>query len=181
MWCRTAAAPDKESLARGREFLSQIDRETNGHTGIMLNKHRTTHLRYGIRKNPSARRLENPFNKPDFVIANLNRSEEIVIRRASFIPPVFNILQAGKSIGRIRMCSLFRNKYAIEMDGANPWIFRMPLYTIRFFGNSYTQTGIWVALGPSKMEWYILLKYDVMEWPLLAALAFIHVEWWNYG
>jgi len=54
-------------------------------------------------------------------------------------------------------------------------------FTIRFFGDSRSGPEIWVAVGPSKMEWRVLIKRDTREWPLLAALAFIHVEAWNYG
>ena len=57
----------------------------------------------------------------------------------------------------------------------------MPLFTIRFFGDSRSGPEICVAVGPSKMEWRVLIKRDTSEWPLLAALAFIHVEAWNYG
>lgn len=90
-------------------------------------------------------------------------------------------MEAGRIIGRVKMCSVFRNKYAIDIDPVNSWTFRMPLFTIRFFGDSRSGPEIWVAVGPSKMEWRVLIKRDTSEWPLLAALAFIHVEAWNYG
>jgi hypothetical protein len=48
------------------------------------------------------------------------------------------------------------------------------------FGDSSTGVEIWVAVGPFKKEWSVLMRRDAREWPLLAALAFIHVEWWNY-
>ncbi|HTM41467.1 MAG TPA: hypothetical protein VL177_11170, partial [Terriglobales bacterium] len=91
------------------------------------------------------------------------------------------LLEAGKTVGRVKMCSLLRNKYAIELDGINAWTLRMPLFTLHFFGTSKADTDIWVAVGPSKMEWSVLIKRSTSEWPLLAALAFIHVEAWNYG
>jgi hypothetical protein len=57
----------------------------------------------------------------------------------------------------------------------------MPLFTIRFYGFSSAGPEIWVRVGRSKMEWNILIKAGVEEQPLVAALAFIHTEWWNYG
>jgi hypothetical protein len=153
----------------------------DGHSGAVLDEHEVIRWRYRIRKSSSVRRLGNPFNKPDFVIADSDGRDEVVIRRASLIPPVFNIIEAGRIIGRVRMCSPFRNKYAIDIDRVNSWTFRMPLFTIRFFGDSSTGPEIWVVVGPSKMEWSVLIKSDAREWPLLAALAFIHVEVWNYG
>jgi hypothetical protein len=182
MWRnRTAVAPDAECIAQGHKFLSQIDRGTGGHTGAVLDEHGVIRWRYGNRRNPAGRSLGNPFNKPDFVVHDPDREGEVVIRRASFIPPSFDILEAGKIVGRVNMCSLFRNKYTIEIDHVSLWTLRMPLFTIRFFGDASTGRQIWVAVGHSKMEWIVLIRRDATEWPLLAALAFIHVEAWNYG
>jgi hypothetical protein len=58
--------------------------------------------------------------------------------------------------GRIRMSSLFRNRYVIEVGGVNSWILRMPVFTLKFNGESATSKDIWVIAGPSKMEWNIL-------------------------
>jgi hypothetical protein len=177
----TTVVPDEGCIANGHKFFSQIDRGTDGHSGAVLDEQGAIRWRYGTRENPSVCRLGNPFNKPDFVIADPDGRDEVVISRASFIPPVFNIMEAGRIIGRVRMCSVFRNKYAIDIDRVNSWTFRTPLFTIRFFGDSRSGPEIWVAVGPSKMEWSVLIKRDAHEWPLLAALAFIHVEAWNYG
>lgn len=177
----TRVAPDQECIAEGHKFLCQIDRGMDGHSGAVLDEHGVIRWRYGRRKNASGPRLANPFSKPDFVIADSEGRGEVVISRASFIPPVFNLMEAGRIIGRVRMCSLFRNKYAIDIDGVDSWTFHMPLFTIRFFGDSSTGPEIWVAVGPSKREWSVLIKRGAREWPLLAALAFIHVEAWNYG
>jgi len=77
------------------------------------------------------------------------------------------------------MRSMFRNKYSVSIAGVNSWTFRMRLFTIRFYGVSSAGAEIWVVVGPSKMEWNILIKAGVKERPLVAALAFIHTEWWN--
>lgn len=177
----TTIAPDKECVANGHKFLSQIDRGKDGHSGAVLDEQGVIRWRYGTRKNPFVPCLGNPFNKPDFVIADPDGRDEVVIRRASFIPPVFNIMEAGRIIGTVKMRSVFRNRYTIDIESVNSWTFRMPLFTIRFFGVSRSGPEIWVAVGPSKMEWSILIKRDAREWPLLAALAFIHVEAWNYA
>ena len=174
-------APNEECVARGTKLLCQIDRGAAAHSGTVRDEHGIIRWRYAFRKNASGRGSENPFNKPDFVIADPDAKDEVIIRRASFIPPVFSIREAERSIGRIRMRSLFRNKYSIEIEGVGSWMFRMPLFTIRFYGVSSAGAEIWVIVGPSKMQWNILLRPGVKEWPLLAALAFIHNEWWNYS
>ena len=104
-----AVAPDGECIAQGHKFLGQIHRGMDGHSGAVMDEHGVIRWRYGIRKNAPARRLGNPFNKPDFVIADPDGRDEVVIRRASFIPPVFNIMAADRVIGTVRMRSMFRN------------------------------------------------------------------------
>jgi hypothetical protein len=99
----------------------------------------------------------------------------------SFIPSFFDIMEKDDVIGRIGMRSILRIKYSIEINGAGSWTFRLPLFTVRFRGDSQTGTDIWVLVGPSKMEWNILLRCGVGDRHLVAALAFIHNEWWNYS
>ena len=154
----TTVVPDQECIANGHKFFSQIDRGTDRHSGAVQDEQGVIRWRYGTGKNPCGRHLGNPFNKPDFVIADADERDEVVICRASFIPPVFNIMEAGRIIGRVKISSVFRNKYAIDIDSVNSWTFRMPLFTIRFFGNSRSGPEIWVAVGPSKMEWSVLIK-----------------------
>ena len=177
---RRAIAPDEECIARGAKFTCAVD--WGGHSGAIWeiwDERNTIRWRYETRGNVSGRTARNPFNKPDFVVTGRDNDQEVIIRRASFIPPVFDIIESGKVIGSIRMRSIFRNKYSIFIRGVNSWTFRMPLFTIRFYGESDAGAEVWVVVGPSKREWNLLIKPGVKEWPLVAALAFIHNEWWN--
>src|SRR5215472_18493417 len=130
---KTKVFPSEECLAQGTKLLCQIDRRGDSHTGAIRSEQGTTLWLFGVRLNTTSRSLKNPFKKPDFVVSKGDASEEVIVRRASFIPPVFQILQANKVIGVIRMVSIFRNKYSISMNGASSWTFRMPLYTINFY------------------------------------------------
>jgi len=91
------------------------------------------------------------------------------------------VLDGDALVGCIRMRSLLRNKYTIDIDGSNSWTFRMPLFTIRFRGDSDSGTDIWVVVGPSKMEWNILIRPGMSDRQCVTAWAFIHSEWWNYS
>lgn len=175
------AVPNEECIARGTKLLCQIARGADGRNGAILDERGNIRWQYGIRKHPPGHALRNPFNKPDFIVAQPDAKGELVIRSASLIPPIFNIIEGGHVIGNIAMRSLFRNKYFISLHGAHSWLFRMPLFTVRFYGESNESIDVWVSVGPSKMEWNVLIKPGVAEWPLAAALAFIHNEWWNYG
>jgi hypothetical protein len=176
-----AVAPDEKCLAEGGKYLCQIDRGNNGHTGMVRDEKGSIRWKYGVRASPSGRSLRNPFGKPDFVINDPSGKNEIVVRRASFIPPAFTVMEAGGSIGRIRLTTLLRNRYEIMLAGVQPLIFRMPLFTVRFWGGSQSGPEFWVAVGPSKMEWSILVKPGLDDRRLIAVLSFIHVEWWNFS
>ena len=183
MWRKRtrSIAPDQDCVARGAKFQSHIERRADGHSGMVRDEQGVIRWRYGNRESSPTDGDANPFNKPDFVIAEPSATNELIIRRSSFIPSVFEIIDAGRALGTIRMRSIFRNKYLIDIDNLSSLTFRMPLFSVRFFGVSTAGIEIWVAVGPSEMEWNILIKPGTEEWPLLAALAFIHTERWNYG
>lgn len=105
----------------------------------------------------------------------------MVIRRASFVPPAFTMLEAEERIGRIGLTSPLRNKYSISISGEEPLTFRMPLFSVRFSGGSSVGAQVWGIVGPSKMEWNILVKPRPDDRRLVAALSFIHGEWWNFS
>lgn len=183
MW-RIRAKPvaaDEESIACGTKLFCQIDREGNHQTGALRDQQGNIRWQFRVRNKPVRRVSGNPFNKPDFVVGKPDEKYEVIIRRASFVPPLFEVIEAGNVIGKIKLQSILRNKYLISVDGVGCWMFRMPLFTIHFHGDSSAGTEIWVVVGPSKTEWSILIKPGVKERPLVAALAFIHNEWWNYG
>jgi hypothetical protein len=174
-------APNEECVARGAKYFCQIDRRGLNRSGKIYDEQRVLRWRYDVRDNPPGRLRGNPFNKPQFVFADADGSAESVIRRVSFVPSSFEIRDKDTFVGRIRMRSLVRIKYSIELDQAGSWTFRLPLFTVRFRGDSETGTDIWVIVGPSKMEWNILIRPGIGNRHLVTALAFIHNEWWNYS
>jgi hypothetical protein len=177
---RAVSAPDQECLANGAKFVSQIRQDAERHLGEIWDEKPSRRWTYRTLKRRPRPTLQNPFNKPDFLIGRPETNEEVIIGRRSFFPPMFDVMRAGEVIGNIRMRSILRNKYSISIDG-ELWTFRILLFSVRCYGASDKDGKIWVAVGPSKRTWNILLKPGVREWPLLAALAFIHDEWWNYG
>jgi hypothetical protein len=175
--------PDKECLAHGAKYVCQIERGGNGRNGVVRDDQGTIRWRYGTRENwPPGRWVENPFHKLDFVIsAEGEPKDELVIRRISFLPSAFKIIEGGNTVGTIRMRSLLRIRYAIEIQGAEPLTLRLPLFTVRFWGGSADGPTTWVLVGPSKMQWNVLIRPGINDRPLIAAIAFIHNEWWNYS
>jgi hypothetical protein len=175
-----AVMPDDACIANGTKLLCQIHRGA-GHDGEVRDEQGSLRWRYATRANPSGLWLENPLRKPDFVFAEANAREETIIRRVSFVPSTFDIVEAGGVIGTIKMLSIFRNQYSISIVGVSSWTFRMPLFTVLFFGKSAAGFEIWVRVGPSEREWSILIKPGITQRCLVAALAFIHNERYLYS
>jgi hypothetical protein len=176
-----ASIPDDECLVRGGKYVCEIAHEMHGRDGTVSDETGVVRWRYYARKNSSGHTWGNPFNKRDFVIADPTGQAELVIRRISFIPSIFHLLDGDRVVGRIRMRSLLRLKYAIEVAGLNTWIFRMPPFTMRFRGNSGKRTDIWALVGPTKKQWGVLIRPDFNDERIVAAVAFIHNEWFNYS
>ena len=174
-------APDEFCIANGAKYVCTIDREGRNRSGKVFDEHGDVRWQYDVRRNPEGRSLRNPFNKPDFVFTDAHGQAELVIRRLSFIPSIFQILDGNASIGRIALRSFLGIKYGINIDGSAPWTFRLPLFTVRFWGDTDTGPSIWVVVGPSKMQWNLLLNPGTKDRELVVALAFIHNQWWNYS
>ncbi len=173
--------PDRECTERGAKYCCRIERGAKGHTGTIWDERGSVRWRSGVRAAPPSDGRGNPFGKPDFVLTNEAGAAEVAIRRVSFIPSRFHILEGDTVAGRIAVRSLLRIRYSIEIDGTDRWTFRLPLFTVRFWGDCQSGPGIWVVVGPSKMQWNILLKPGLKAGLLVPALAFIHNEWWNYS
>jgi hypothetical protein len=172
--------PDDACIADGTKLISQVHRG-GGHDGEVRDEQGNLRWRYATRPNHSGLWLGNPLRKPDFVLAEANAKEETIIRRVSFIPSTSDIVEKGGVIGTIRMLSIFRNQYSISIGGVNSWSFRMPLFTVLFFGKSAAGFEIWVRVGPSEREWNILIKPGIAQRCIVAALAFIHNERYFYS
>jgi hypothetical protein len=43
------------------------------------------------------------------------------------------------------------------------------------------RSGVWVFVGPPKVQWNILLEREGDGLYILSAPAFIHREWWRYA
>jgi hypothetical protein len=176
---RRVAKPDDECIANGTKLLCQICQGAR-RFGEVRDEQGHLRWRYSARANPSGWRLGNPLKKTDFVFSEPDQKDETIIRRVSFLPSTFEIVEVGAVIGTIKMLSIFRNEYSILMANGKSWTFRMPLYTVLFFGVTESACEIWVRLG-SEREWNILIKPGIAQRCLIAALAFIHNERYFYG
>jgi len=148
MWRKRtrAFAPDEDCVARSTKFRCQIDRAADGHNGAVQDEQCIIRWRYGIRNNASGRSTENPFNKPDFVIAGPDAEDEVIIRMASFIPTVIGAICAWLLIRRESpVCPRLRLRDEIDQqDGF--------LQNLLGFENHATRRRSWALEVESQAE-----------------------------
>lgn len=174
-------APDKTTVENGAKYCFVLDQENRFRTGKIWTENGNIEWHYGPQRNPLRYSLRNPFNKPDFAVFDKDERLTVAIRRVSLFPSRFQILNDDSVVGHIAMKGSLLNRYKIEIDGLGVCVFRMPLFTVYFHGEVDGHTGIWIIVGPSKMQWTVLARADLDDVRLLAALAFVHNQWFNYS
>lgn len=180
-WRITPVPPSDECVERGGRFISVVEWE-GARNGKLIDGFSNT-VSWNLETDPG-RSPYSPFNlvrKPDFVALDTNGVRVFRIRRVSRLPATFEMIENGIRIGQIRLRSVFRNKYTIHLQNGTVWTFRMPLFTIGFWGVSNQGTRVWAWIGSGKRQWNILTEQGVSVQPLLFALAFIHREWFVYS
>jgi hypothetical protein len=173
---RRSPAPDEECIEKGAKYVHRIGRGW----AELRDENDIVRWRYDVRRKRSNWGWRNPFNKAEFRFGSPEGYIKVVIRRAWFLPPVFEIVQGDSVAGRIRMTSPLRNRYRIDIWATGRWTFVMPLFTALFYGKSKGGIDIWVGMGP-ECQWSILIRPGVERAELVAAVAFIHRERWLYG
>ena len=174
--------PSPEEIERGVPYSLQLNGALDC-PGAILAEPGNANVRWHCRTDP-CRSPYSPLNllrKPDFVLTDPEERVVLRIRRNSRVPPRFNMIQDGEVVGTICLRSILRNKYAIALKAGPTWTFRMPLFTVHFHGESTAESRVWVAVGPSKLQWTLLAQPGTDDLRLLAGLAFIHREWWCYS
>ena len=126
--------------------------------------HRRPHYPYGI------------FRLPDFVVLDPAEKEVFRIkleRRWSL--GQFALNENGRRIGTLRQRSFLRNKFTLHFASGQQWVFRLPLFSVRFGGVSGTGENIRMRVQGHKV-WWVIMDPAMDTPPLVAAVAFIHRE-----
>jgi len=95
---RKAIPPDDKIIANGGLYVSQIDLGTKPLCGQVYDNEGEVHWRYEGRRSAFGWSKNNPFNKPDFVFSDLREGKEYIIRRVSFLPSAFQMLDGKKPL-----------------------------------------------------------------------------------
>ena len=168
--------PPPDAILTGTRLVSRIAFGIPKRVGTISDGDGRIRWHYGPHSTRESWGSGNPLRKPDFVLFEEGQTEAVRVRRISFLPSVFTVIEQKKIIGTVKLVSLLRNKYFIEINEVNSWTFHMPLYRAYFYGKSAARPEFWVVMGPSEMQWNILLMPGLPERSLAATLAFIHNE-----
>lgn len=116
------------------------------------------------------------FRLPDFVVYDTTDKEIFRIKlERKLALAQFTMLENSLPICTINQRSVLRNKLTLNFVNGQKWVFRMPLFTVRFSGLSETGEKISVGVRTHNI-WYVLIDAKVDSPQLMAVLAFIHRE-----
>ena len=174
--------PTKDQVEHGTGYTSWIELNPPASGGI-YNTSDPPEIVYRCSTEPSRNSfsLFNLLKKPDFVLVDEASRCTLRIRRKRRLPATFDIIDHETVVGVIQRKSVLRNKYLVRFSEGLEWTIRMPLFTIDFYGISSLSTNLWIRVWPGKNQWCLLLNGGEDDRRLLAAIAFIHREWWCYG
>jgi len=118
---------------------------------------------------------------PEFVVYDPDGKEVVRIRRTRRFPRATFEMRDGKELRAtiVRRHPLF-SSYDIRLAGGPDWRFKLPLYTIDFFGES-SIGGRLEALQHRHNQWFMVVDTNHDSPYLIHALAFIHRERMRVG
>ena len=108
--------------------------------------------------------------------------EEGVIRSEGFVPGVRYVMRrSGTPVWVLSVRSIVRKRHILELAGGETWTFDTPF----FWWQHLTGTTCGVArllgyVGHTKRFWLMWLEPGRDTHDLLAAVAFMHRQWWRW-
>ena len=118
---------------------------------------------------------------PEFVVCDPDGKEVVRIRRTRRFPRATFEMRDGKELRAtiVRRHPLF-SSYDIRLAGGPDWRFKLPLFTIDFFGES-SIGGKLLARADTHNQWFMVVDTNHDSSYLIHALLFIHRERMRVG
>ena len=113
---------------------------------------------------------------PDFVFYDTTEQELLTIRCEERYPLTrFVMVEKGSAVCTIQQKSILQNKYIIEFNDGDRWVFHLPLFTVFYKGVSENGEEVQVRMEHHH-TWYVKISSSSDNLRLVAALALIHRE-----
>jgi len=101
--------PPPDVIASGIKLVSRIASGTKGRVGAVSDENGSIRWRYRPHQGDSWT-TGNPLRKPDFVFFERDERDALKMCRVLLFPSVFNLLEEGNTIGKVRMSSVLRKQ-----------------------------------------------------------------------
>ena len=175
--------PTDEEIASGLEYMSVINNEVD--FGGTIWRHPDI-VWWDFHSEPKQSPYWPSTKKPHLVFNDRAGNEVLRIRRSPELKDTHYVLCADEVVGTIKLVTVLRNKYTIQLEGCPLWTFHLPLFKTKFCAESADGRRIWAKVWKRKQQLFLLVptelgastKAYLQNTALLPALAFIHREWW---
>ena len=102
------------------------------------------------------------------------------IRRDGIVPRMrYAMHRAGQRVWTLSVRSIFRSRYLIELSNGESWMFGTPFFSIQVVGSTQSIRRLFGNVGSANCVWLIWIEPGWDSIDLLAAVAFMHRQWFH--
>jgi hypothetical protein len=93
--------------------------------------------------------------------------------------PKYALYQDSTILWTLSVRSVFRNRHTLQLAEDTRWDVRTPFFSTHFEGRAADGSRVLGRVGQHVSEWLWLVNPDRDSQPLLAAVAFMHRQWYR--
>ena len=130
-------------------------------------------------------RLEPRFRTSSLVrVLDAGGREEGIIRSEGLIPGVrYAMRRNGDLVWRLSVRSIVRKRHVLELTNGDSWTFDTPFFwwqNLTGFADGAPRLKGGLTVVPTKTLWAMYIEPGRDTFDLLAAVAFMHRQWWHW-
>jgi hypothetical protein len=171
--------PNDEQCAQGSKYTLVMPIDIKAMMTVRGEIYRESNELYWhwrLQRWPSAEcNLARPW-RPTFIVNRPEGGELFRIRRSSWFPATFEMLENGSLASTIELRSPLRNRYIIRICNGPVWHFHMPIFTQHLYCESDAGGQLWGIMGPSESQWNLLTAPGSNDARIVAIMAFLHYQ-----
>ncbi|MGP0066664.1 MAG: hypothetical protein ACLQGP_24125 [Isosphaeraceae bacterium] len=129
-----------------------------------------------LRLEPRSRR------SPRVRVLDLGGREEGIIRPEGLVPGLqYTMRRNGELVWRLSVRSMVRKRHSMKLAHGDSWTFDTPFFWWQHLtGTASGATRLIGSVGPAAWLWLVWIEPGRDTFDLLAAVAFMHRQWWHW-
>ena len=159
---------EREWIAHAREYCSRIDHGSATNVRVFRRGETTLCL---VLKRESARAIA--------LLDAVDHQTGLIRTEQRFLLPKYALYQDSIIVWTLCVRSIFRNRHTLELAKNTTWNVRTPFFSTHFEGDAQDGSRVLGRVGQRVSEWLRLVHPDRDSEPFLAALAFMHRQWYR--